>query len=388
MQLWARNLFRPIAAELELKLEDTHNKTIPKLGKPDLLVLHSASCLPLVDSALVVIELKKSGTPLWSNSNTGQLGQRLRGMMKTYGIAFGILTNGAEIIYVRASYNRENHLEVEKCGTANVAMGNVSSFFKLALEQRNVPKIPEGVKTFFKSTPDKTAKFYIQQLLGRGSSCEVWSIIHEISENNTQTVKYYGYVLNMADEKTIPHLKQNANVLQSLNRTFGTTLNHPLPFPQVHWQGAEENKYYMLSTPEGRRLEPRKRKISKEQIKDVLTALACLHDIGLVHRDVEARNIILGEDCRRFAILIDYSAVAKPKVAVPHAGCSLCVPPEILRARRDGILISPLFSHDLWSFIAVCSRLLLSEDELFECTANSSELEQYWTNVEQVCIVF
>lgn len=367
---------------MNLKLEDTHLTPIQNFGKPDLLVLHSQDCIATPESTLVVIELKKrrkqkAPSNQFENADYGQIGEKLRIMKKKYGIAFGILTNGSEIVYMRAIGE-----SFEKCTRSLTNPLHICNFIRLAASQRRVPSLPKGAINFYKQNSiSAKEKVYIQQILGRGASCEVWSVIREVTlADQQENVMHYGNVLNIADTNTAEHLQQNASIIQLLCNKYSAVT--PQPFPSLQWCGyGDDERYYMLTSPEGRRFRPKKHRLTVQQIKDVLTALACLHDMGYVHRDVEARNIILVEGSRSFAMLVDYSAIAHPKVRVVHAGCSLCVPPEILEAKRRKKKIYPVFSHDLWSFIAVCSRMVLRDDALFRCVGDADKLEKYWRNI-------
>lgn len=369
-------VFEQIAAACGVKAADTHADHVTGFeGKPDILILHSKG-IPRAESTLVVVELKIRNELDFSNEDHGQIFERFKRILKHYSTCYGILTNGKKIEYFEAWKDTENYWKYSSETCDSMSPLQIHKFIRYAQKGRNVPVLPESAHNALKG--NDTCEIVVQQLLGKGSSCEVWSILKIIEGIE------YGNVLNIARTPSgIDDLKRNARIIRLLGEEgalieeFRNSTTYP--FPSYVWEGTDSNSaYYMITYPEGRRYRPPKQRLTHLQLSDVLTLLAFLHSLGYVHRDVEARNIIIVEDR---AMMIDYGCTAKCEEEVQDAGCTLCVHPEILQKRiRKVPGIKPQFYHDLWSLIAVSWRAMDHDKTILSCKSNE-ELLQFWERV-------
>ncbi|KXN83511.1 Mitogen-activated protein kinase kinase kinase 3 [Leucoagaricus sp. SymC.cos] len=96
------------------------------------------------------------------------------------------------------------------------------------------------------------------------------------------------------------------------------------------------------------------------ELHDVISGLEYLHDFGIVHADLKAKNVLVSESKR--AVLADFGASriseALPTTSVNGAtGTPYWMAPELLIEEGS----SPSRESDVWSFGCLCYEVELSQ---------------------------
>ncbi|MGH3635956.1 MAG: protein kinase domain-containing protein, partial [Mycobacterium sp.] len=144
-------------------------------------------------------------------------------------------------------------------------------------------------------------RYRLIELLGRGGMGEVWRAYDTAANNRTVAIKLLP-----------PHLAGDSMYVQRFRREANAAaqLNNPHIIP-IHNYGEIDGRLYVdMRLVEGRDLQavltdgPLELGRAVRIIEQVAKALQAAHKVGLVHRDVTPRNILLDED--DFAYLIDF----------------------------------------------------------------------------------
>jgi predicted Ser/Thr protein kinase len=167
-------------------------------------------------------------------------------------------------------------------------------------------------------------RYRLERLLGRGGMASVWRARDEVLERDV-AVKVLSDTI-ASDEEFVVRFRREARIAAGLS--------HPNLIGVYDYAEGEERPYLVMEYVAGPNLAERLQRgesIDCERLaRELLSALAHIHAAGILHRDVKAQNVLLGEDGR--AKLIDFG------IALPEDATSLTRTGNILGTAR---FISP-----------------------------------------------
>jgi tetratricopeptide (TPR) repeat protein len=174
------------------------------------------------------------------------------------------------------------------------------------------------------SSLDRVAgRYRIEAELGRGG---VGAVYRALDEGNGQTVALK--LLTRSDVRLAALFEREYETLAKLD--------HPRVISVFDYGIAENGqRYYTMELLDGQdlsALSPLPWLKVCSYLRDVCTTLSLLHAQGLVHRDVNPRNVRLDEGGR--AKLLDFGALSPFGLASELVGTPSCLAPEALRGQR------------------------------------------------------
>ena len=224
-----------------------------------------------------------------------------------------------------------------------------------------------AARTFSTSKPTALEDdFELINCLGQGSTSRVYLAV-DVRTNERVVVKLFKKILEYKIEREIgvlkqirecPHVQQLREVI--LNPGF---LNYGFVF--------EYSSGEMMNT----RMKDMPLEDIRLYIKQILTALKCVHSKGIMHRDIKPSNILISNDpSRKEARLLDFGlaeTMTPEKTYRFRVGTNCYKPPEILLKRT-----SYNEKVDIWGLGLILMELLLRIKPLFKHVDDEKEMMQ------------
>jgi len=193
------------------------------------------------------------------------------------------------------------------------------------------------------------ADFQVERLLGRGSTSVVYAA-RELALDRGVAVKILHPAL-AADRAALKRFEQEAKAVAALNHPH---VARAYRFGRL----ADGTPFLVMRLVKGRTMRERLTsegllaELAVPVLKDVVSALAAAHAIGIVHRDVRPENVLWDEENEK-ALLVDFGVsalFASPRANVDGSAAeSLYGDPKYLSPEQitDGILT---VRADMYSF--------------------------------------
>jgi serine/threonine protein kinase len=204
--------------------------------------------------------------------------------------------------------------------------------------------------------------FHIERLLGRGSTSTVYEA-RELALDRAVAIK----ILHPALVEDVAALKRFEDEAKAV-----AALNHPHVARAYRFgRLPDETPYLVMRLVKGRTMQERLKgegmllpELALPVLKDVVSALAAAHAIGIVHRDVRPENILWDEHSDK-ALLVDFGISAlfastgvkmtELSDAKPVYGDPLYASPE--QVRNEDLTVQA----DIYSFGVLAYELLTGE---------------------------
>jgi hypothetical protein len=320
------SLYSPIVTSLtsafknnnmKLQIHDTHNIGILDNLRPDLIIRFTDSKIPVANDIELIgffIEIKTD--ILVSNSCNSTHSKQLLNygitFLKTYHARNFIVCvlMSQNIYHVFFVYRFMGKIVSSNVGNAvkfewsmsNQNMKNLLSLFGTEFNWFGEIRIPSQLinpieNNVLLNNTSKESIIIRKEFLGYGSSGEVWAYRNISSDEIFFAVKmFYSHC-----EK---YFNIERNLYIRLNQ-YNNSLN--LNFPFLKMIAYDLNRLIIFLSPVGSHVESID-SLGKNGIKNVKMILACLKQIGIVHRDLRPENFVtVGSGLERRFLLIDFS---------------------------------------------------------------------------------
>ncbi|CAD8160412.1 unnamed protein product [Paramecium pentaurelia] len=225
---------------------------------------------------------------------------------------------------------------------------------------------------------DFISNYQIIQLIGRGSSANVYQVLSKIDDIN--------YAIKVFDKT---QLETDYQIKQSLlfEIQYLKLFNHP---NIVKYFGVFESNSQIILISElllGGDLNSNieDRKIDEDQIKiimkSILGGLDYVHSFGIFHRDIKKCNIMLRNQNSYDSIcLIDFGLAEKANIEndylFRYCGTPGCVAPEILRKQKYGLKV------DIYSVGILCYQLMFGKDPFKSNTTKETIVKNFLGHID------